>query len=329
MNVTIKDIAERAGVSFSTVSKALRNSPLVQEKTKRKILDIANDMGYQPNIAARRLVSKKSEAIGVVWPSVEMATPSLLITMINDLLERQGYTTVVSINRIDRAIEAFQRFHVDAILVFYDRARSDMKEEPARANIPIMYYGVAETTTFPTLDVKRGKAIELAIAHLAELGHSDIAYIGDVVTTDLLQVEKINVYHREMKARGWTPRIASLSSMESHEGYLAAKALLVNEQPPTAIISGSYDLTRGILRAASEFNVRVPEQLSIVSYDNIPNMATLEVPVTAVGVPVSDIAKQLADILTSIAKQESEAETCFMEPALVVRNSTCPPKKRE
>src|SRR5690606_27702038 len=96
--VTIKDIAERAGVSFSTVSKALRDSPLVKEETKRRILDVARELGYQPNFAARRLVSRRSWAVGVVWPSVERTALSYLITRINAQLERLGYVTVLSIN---------------------------------------------------------------------------------------------------------------------------------------------------------------------------------------------------------------------------------------
>jgi LacI family transcriptional regulator len=82
--VTIKDIAQRAGVSFSTVSKALLDSPLVKHQTKQHILSIAKEMGYQPNIAARSLVSRRSGAIGVVWPSVERAALSSLITSLNE-----------------------------------------------------------------------------------------------------------------------------------------------------------------------------------------------------------------------------------------------------
>ncbi|WP_317951116.1 LacI family DNA-binding transcriptional regulator, partial [Rossellomorea marisflavi] len=98
MGVTIKDIAKAAGVSFSTVSKALRDSPLVKEPTKKRITDIAMELGYQPNAAARSLVSKKSHTIGIIWPTIEGTAHSSLITRLNTQLEQLSYTTLISIN---------------------------------------------------------------------------------------------------------------------------------------------------------------------------------------------------------------------------------------
>jgi len=325
MSVTIKDIAERAGVSFSTVSKALRNSPLVQEKTKQKVLRIAEEMGYQPNIAARRLVSKKSQAIGVVWPSVERATTGTLITLINEELEHRSYTTLLSINRTESAIAAFHRFQVDAIFIFYNHEEQVPPDFRYPTNIPILVYGVAGHVPYPTIDVRRDQATKLAVSHLYELGHRDIAYIGEPSRYDLLQVEKIRMFREEAANLGIRHCVVPVDNMETHSGYLAAKKILQQEGRPTAIISGSYDLTRGIMQAAQELKLSVPKELSIVSYDNIPQSATLEVPLTTVGVDIAKIANKVTETLLHLMNEESVPLSIHMEPELIVRSSTAAP----
>lgn len=329
MTVTIKDIAEKAGVSFSTVSKALRNSPLVQEKTKLKVLQIAEELGYEPNIAARRLVSKKSGAIGVVWPSVERATTGSLITLINEELEQRSYTTLLSINRTESAIAAFHRFQVDAIFVFYNHEEKVPTDYRYATNIPLLIYGVAGHVPYPTIDVRRDLATKLAVDHLYALGHRRIAYIGQPARYDLLQEEKINMYRKQAATLGFPPIIAPVDNMETHAGYLAAKQLLANasaNERPTAVISGSYDLTKGILQAASELKLHVPEDLSVVSYDNIPQSAAQDIPLTTIGVDIRKIADKVTETLLHLTDKESVPQEIYMEPEIIVRNSTAEPK---
>lgn len=322
MNVTIKDIAERAGVSFSTVSKALRNSPLVQPRTKAKVLQIAKEMGYQPNIAARRLVSKKSGAIGVIWPSVERATPAVLITQVNEDMESRSYTTLLSINRIESAIEAFHRFQVDAIFIFHNHDRDIPDNHRYATNIPILFFGVAGHTPYPTIDVRRDKATKLAVRHLYELGHRHMVYIGRPNNYDLLQEEKLNVFQQETKRLQITGSIVNVNGMESHDGYLAAKGILTGDHRPTAIMSGSYDLSRGIMQAAGELNISIPKQLSIISYDNIPQSLELDIPLTTVGVEISKIADKITETLLQLMNGGSVPSAIYMEPELVLRAST-------
>lgn len=325
MAVTIKDIAERAGVSFSTVSKALRDSPLVRPETKRKILAIAEEMGYRPNIAARRLVSNKSWTIGVAWPSLHRVTLSHLVTRINEVLEEHKYTTLLSINRMDKAIDAFARLQVDAIFLIGDGSETGIQPLLESISIPVLYYGVDGTIPVPTVDVQRGRAVTLAVQHLAGQGHTHIVYVGGVTGHDVLQEQKTEAYETRMRERGLEPRVVVVPKMDSHEGYLAAKELLRQPVRPTALISGSYDITRGILRAAGELGIRIPEELSVVSYDLLPQLDDLEVPVTAVGVHMDAIVDTISRTLLAMIGGEKVPDTLFMEPELFVRASTAPP----
>jgi LacI family transcriptional regulator len=322
MAVTIKDIAERAGVSFSTVSKALRNSPLVQEKTRRKILAIAEEMGYRPNIAARRLVSNKSWTIGVAWHSLHRLTLSLLVTRLNETLEEHQYTTLLSVNRTDKAIEAFLRLQVDAILLFGDGGETTLELPDDPQSPPMLYYGVAGTIPLPTVDVMRGRAIALAVRHLEELGHSRIAYIGGVPERDVLQQVKLASYQQEMRARDWETFTVLVAQMDSQEGYWSAKSLFARSDRPTAVIAGSYDLARGILRAAIESGLRIPEDLSVVGYDLLPFSNGMDQPVTSVGVPLEKIAQTLAHTLLQMIGGESLPPLVTLEPELIVHATT-------
>lgn len=323
--VTIKDIADRAGVSFSTVSKALRDSPLVQNKTKQHILSIAKEMGYQPNIAARSLVSRRSGAIGVVWPSIERAALSSLITKINEQLEKQGYITLLSISNLDSAIETFRRYQVDAILVFGDRDSISSFNNSNPLQIPILTYGAAGYTPFSAVDVNRGQAIRLAVRHLVGLGHTDIAFIGEPQSQDPLQTVKIEAFRDEITRLGMHARsdaIIQMNGLEFHDGYMAARIMLERTTRPTAVISGGIDLTRGILRAIGEQGLSVPQDISVVSYDNLPQMEDLEIPMTVVGVAIDTITSVITETILELIEAPASLKTVYLEPELVVRAST-------
>jgi LacI family transcriptional regulator len=325
--VTIKDIASRAGVSFSTVSKALLDNPNIKAATKERIWEIAREMGYQPNIAARSLVSKKTGAIGMIWPTVERSALSSLMTKLNEELELRGYTTLLSVSRTEAALETFNRFRMDAVLLFGDRSGS-----ADRVQTPILVYGAAGTHPYSTVDVNRGQAIRLAVRHLAELGHRRIAYIGDPQGDDPMQTAKIEAFLGECAKLGLAAKrdeVLRIEGLETHDGYIAAQAMFGWEERPSAVISGGVDLTRGIYRAARESGIRVPEMLSVVSYDNLPGMEDLDVPTTAVGVSVAAIASVIAEALQKQIDEPNSLQSISLEPELVVRLSSAAIVRRQ
>lgn len=320
MSVTIKDIAKHAGVSYSTVSKALRNSPLVKEPTKNKIIAIADELGYIPNIAARSLVQKKSFTIGVVWPTLERVAPAALITKINELLEERSYTTLLSINEADRAISTFNRFQVDAIIVFAENEKdysNEILKNPS--TVPILYYGIKGKEVYPIIDVNRRLAMKLAVENLVSIGHEKIAFIGEITTKDPLQKEKYKGYMDAMKENRLSIAddiVVATNGLEVYDGYLGAKALFNDSKDFTAIISGSFDLTKGILKAANELDIHVPNDVSIISYDNISTTENEDLPVTKVGVPIHRIAEQITDTLMEIIDGKEIVDAIILEPEL-------------
>ncbi|MFA9458670.1 LacI family DNA-binding transcriptional regulator [Halalkalibacter sp. AB-rgal2] len=323
MSVTIKDIAKKAGVSYSTVSKALRNSPLVKKPTKIKIKEIAEQLGYQPNAAARSLVQKKSYTVGVIWPTVERVAPSILITKLNELLEEHSYTTLLSINKVDQAIATFNRFQVDAIIVFGEL--DNVQELSLASTVPILHYGVQTLKDALTIDVNRQYAIKLGVTHLKELGHEHIAFIGDQSKENTLQRAKLVGF---LEGMGLNEKseieklVIPTNGLELHDGYMAAKQLFERQSNISAVISGSYDLTRGILRAANEFEYNVPKHFSIVSYDNIPQSEDLHIELTTVGVPISRIASEITKCVLTMIESKEPTRSVVLEPEININEST-------
>lgn len=329
MSVTIKDIAKVAGVSYATVSKALNNSPLVKESTKKHVKQIADQLGYHANWAAKSLVSKKSNTIGVVWPTVERLALSSLATLINSELEQRSYSMLLSIHAMEPAVKLFNQIQVDAILIFNEAGYTSTKAQHP-SSVPMITYGEAGIPNLPTVEVDRRSAMVKAVDYLAQLRHQKIGYIGDL-SRELNQQEKYIGYTSGVIRNGITihPDMASDSKgLNWQDGYEAAKSLLQSDYHPTAIVSGSYELTVGAIRAINEAKLSIPSDISIVSYDNIEQMETFDVPVTAVGPPVSEIARSIVDFMMSLIERNGLTESEYLlNSELRERTSCAPPRK--
>lgn len=302
MNVTIKDIAAVAGVSYSTVSKALNDSPLVKPITKQKIIEVANQMGYNPNFAAQRLVTNSSKVIGLIWPTIERVVLATLVTKISEEISKTPYSMILSVDPVQKSIETFKKFQVDGIILFEENTNVPISYN----NIPILSYGVANKTnhTYPIIDPNHNQAIFDAVRHLYELGHSKISYIGDLSTQDSMQLEKYNGFLRAMeyyKLSILDNSVINTNGLNWYNGFSAAKRLQ-HTGLPTAIVCGSYDISSGVIRGLKELNLKVPEDISIISYDNIPQMSTMETPLTSTGVPIEKLAIEIVQSVIDLVE---------------------------
>ncbi len=328
MGVTIKDIARVAGVSYSTVSKALNNSSLVKEETKTKILTVAREMQYQPNLAAKKLVSKRNRTIGIAWPTLERLALSTLITRITAELERKNYYTVLSINPAQSAVALFNRLQVDAILVF-EESRLSQDTTTISSEIPVLYFADWQTSR-PHLCVSRKQAIRKAVHYLHGMGHRKIGYVGEIGTSSGTQFEKLKGYEEAMKELALPIKPEYRCHIDEpvwQEGYKAAGLLLQCVDRPTAIISSSYETSLGIFMALKERRIHIPEDVSLISYDHIPQLADLDIPITAVGVPVDRMASHIAHSVIQLIESPENSPVCdVLEAELIERESCAPPK---
>jgi LacI family transcriptional regulator len=236
---------------------------------------------------------------------------------------------ILSINEMDSAIQLFNRLKVDGMLVFEENHTNHAAIRPT--NIPIICYGESGNSKIPYIDVDRKNAIFTAVKHLYSLGHRRIAYIGD--SDQRIQKEKYIGFTEGVMKHGLQSHpdmVIHTNGLGWQNGYIATKKLLVSSFQPTAIVSASYELTIGAIRAIKEARLSVPKDISIISYDNIPQMADLEVAITAVGAPVENIAKNIVlYLLEQIDKSNDGSSVPPLESKLVIRESCCPPSVSE
>lgn len=308
MAVTLKDVAEACGVSYSTVSKALKNSQLVKPKTKQMIQQKAVEMNYIPNHSARALVSKKSGTIGLIWPSVDRVAVTHLITEINLAIKSLGYVMFVSIDDVAAASKKFVEFGCDGIVIFDEGDDSNLPPEIYN-NVPVVAYGVDRKIPYPIINVNHAEAMVLAIKGLIAKGVDTIDYIGDINTTDARQIAKKEAIINYCENNNVNYRIIDSNGLNAIDAEAAVKQFLNNEALSPGVICGSYDITVGTINAMDS-----NQQPIIYSYDNIPQIKKLDYPVQAIGVPTADIAQQIVTTLDQVIKGEPTESAYHLHP---------------
>lgn len=310
MAVTLKDVAEACGVSYSTVSKALKNSRLVKPNTKQMIQQKALEMNYIPNHSARALVSKKSGTIGLIWPSVDRVAVTHLITEINLAIKSLGYVMFVSIDDVAAASKKFVEFGCDGIVIFDEGETTNLPPEIYN-NVPVVAYGVNRDIPYPIVNVNHAEAMIIAINELLAKGIDRIDYIGDIRTNDARQIAKKDAIANYCEQHRIQYRMIDSSGLNAIEAETSVKHFLQESSLAPGVICGSYDITVGTINAMG-----ADEQPIIYSYDNIPQIKKIDYPVQAIGVPTAEIAQQVVAILDKVIKGEPIENTYHLHPSL-------------
>ncbi|WP_128656015.1 LacI family DNA-binding transcriptional regulator [Paenibacillus sp. 598K] len=321
--ITIKEIAKLAGCSFSTVSKALNDSPLVKEETKRKVLRIAEQYGYRRNLLARQLVSGKSGMIGLIWQDVDNPLYAQLAMRLFQMFQRHGYETVMMMSPPEQAADWFRQMRVDGLIFWGDvEAHAlQLSKRLALLDTPLLVVGSNTHLPVHALQIDRKAGIYAAVEHLHALGHRRIGYIGD---------------GKPVKERGYREALLDFGlrlhpgdvlegGMSWEEGYEAIRRLDAADGLATAYIGGNNLVTRGALRAFAERGIAVPAEVSLIGYDELPEMAYAEVPLTSVGPPLEEVAERTVEMMLTMVRQDGEPQSRTIKPVLHIRSSTARP----
>ncbi|CAN7654870.1 LacI family DNA-binding transcriptional regulator [Paenibacillus sp. LjRoot56] len=304
MKVTIKDIARAAGVSHPTVSKALNGSPGVSHAVRQRIVNIAEQMNYIPNQAARRLADKQTQTIGLLWPKSEALFFHHLSLQIQQEAARRGLDVMISLADPPRGLRAFNEHFVDRIIFWSPPGwQPDMafikQKELFQGRMLLMGGGTLEGTH--RISVDRSGAIYESVCYLAAYGHRRITFVGDS-------------YEKQL---GFTRGILE-QRLDYHEHYvIAAKEgdsfpekrvadLLDSPDRPTAFIVDNQSYAFGLIKLFRDREIRMPDDYSLIVYDDIPEMERMEIPVTTIGPPIRKLAVLALEIMGSKEGQGQE-----------------------
>ena len=327
--VTLKDVAKVAGVSYATVSRALSGSPEIGEDTRKRILKLCEDMGYTPNTIARSMVMKRTNIIGLIVASLDNPFMSELTTHLEVYARRCGYNLMVcnSAYDLEQEKEVFTLLvgrQVDGVIILPIGNESYESLKSLTAQVPTVF--ISENMqdlpeSYVAVDNRQGTYA--ATEYLYSLGHRKILYFGCRAhsVTHRLRLEG---YRRACEAFGIEPDVLhspyARSSTES--GYLLAKDYFAGEQKHTAMLCASDALAIGVMQAAFERGIRLPEQLSLMGFDNISFAALPPINLTTVDQPKQRMANAAMDmLLDQIKHPEQPASRTILPPSLVIRGS--------
>ena len=337
--VTIRDVARVAKVHPGTVSRALNadTRSLVNEETAERVLRAAEELGYRPNPIARGLKTNRSYTIGVLIPDITNPLFPPILRGIEDRLGEAGYTSLIvnTDNDADRErshIEAMRARQVDGFISATARLDRELLAEAAAAEKPLVLVNRSlEDGSAPAVTVDDAFGIRLAVEHIAGLGHKRIGHVAGP--------QNLSTGHRRYLGFVEAMTDAGLEVQREYvrfskwftedEGARVCAELLDAAGELTAIVAANDLLALGCYDALEERGLRCPEDISIVGFNDMPFVDRLRPPLTTVRVPQREIGTVAADLmLQRLTDGADGASQILLEPTLVVRGSTAPPRAR-
>ncbi len=332
--VTIKEVAEIAGVSIATVSRVMSNSDYpVSETTRATILRVAKDVGYLPNRAARSLRTERSSLIGVILDNFDSQWAPVIIRGIQDILHNSGYfTLVVNIpwekhSQAD-VVQDMLGHSVDGF-IFVETwhpvgERRDMLNNRPYVIVHRLFHESDPHSIIP--DERRNSA--LVVKHLLGLGHRKIAYIaGDA--RYFSSAQRLNTYRDTMRAAGIEARDGWIAQGEWQvpSGYQCARQILAADDKPSAIVAANDGLAYGALLAAQDEGLHVPADVAIVGYDDHEISRFANPTITTVTLPLFLMGQVAAEnLLSQLAADDREYAEQLIPGELIVRQSCGAPE---
>jgi DNA-binding LacI/PurR family transcriptional regulator len=333
---TMKDIGDAAGVAQSTVSRILNDAPgliRVTEETRARVLAIATEIGYQPHPFARALRGAPSMLLGAVVRDISDPFFAPAIEALSIAAKERGYSVVLGHARdtpdealaLTAVLEARQ---CDAIVLLGDLGGPRLVEDLHKSQVRVvaLWHGSQQRRHgFPTVGVDNRAGIRAALTHVSSLGHRRIAFVGGESHGDLRERKAAYIeYLCEAAIKQPDGYIRDVPNTVPG-GQMALSALLTLPRRPTAIIAATDILAMGVIHAAFEGGVAVPEQLSIVGFDDIalaaatvPSLTTLQMPTTEIVSAGVELAIGEADTSDGM----EDAPYLVFQPRLIVRRST-------
>jgi LacI family transcriptional regulator len=326
--VTIRDVARRAGVSVSTVSRVLNDKDDVASETAATVRRVIEELGYASSIAARSLRSRTTNVVGLIVPDLWHPFTSLVIRGVNQITAAQGYDLLAyaGARRNPNSVAHWEVQLVaqlngtvtDGIIVVTPNAATYRTASPLVAIDPYQ-----ATTEFPAVIATNYQGVLEAMTYLVSLGHRRIGFIAG--RPDLESAKRrLEGYHAGLAQAGITvdPTLIVTGDYTRATSIKCAEQLLALTTPPTAIMASSDETAFGVYDAASARGVRIPEELSVVGFDNTLESTSVNPPLTTVDQFIEKMGVLAAElVLKLIQGQPCESQQYKVATRLVVRQS--------
>jgi LacI family transcriptional regulator len=329
---TIKDVAARAGISYTTVSHVVNGTRPVSDQVRRKVEAAIAELGYVPSGVARSLRARATGTLGLLVPNASNPYFAELARGIEDHAERNGYSVILcnsddDIDKQLRYLRVLLERRIDGLIVATVASDAAFAQALANLQVPLVLVDRSlEGVNADQLRVDHEQGAYLATRHLLELGHRRIVCIGGPASTQVAQLRAAG-YQRALAEAGVAAQAVVDCPFTSPAGHAAAQVLLAAEPRPTAIFAGNDMIALGVLRAAAEHQLQVPRQLSVVGFDDIEVSRYLHPALTTVGQCIGTLGEQVAArLLERIRTPDLAVTQRLIEPILLLRESSAAPE---
>lgn len=337
--ITLKQVADRAGVSSATVSKVLSNTPYVSVETRERVLQAVDDLGYVPNLAARALARGRTYNIGVIFPLIHtslFSDPQTLSILegVETVVSARGYNILITtpptpVQKSDQYRRLVRSRYCDGLILLENLPDQRMSRFVAAHGYPFVAIGYQSLEDHSnTIRIDDYEGAYAAAQHLADLGHRHIGIIAAGPMPMFSIRERLRGYRDALTAAGIDyerlPIAHGTFSIDS--GGAALLRLLAGACPrPTAILCVTDLMAFGAINAARGAGLRLPHDLSIVGFDDIPLAAHIDPPLTTVRQQSRALGETAATLLLDILeKKQSTFDPVVLPTQLIVRGSTAP-----
>ena len=334
MRVSIKDIAKAAGVSHSTVSRALSDSPLVKAETKARIQQLAQEMGYSPDAIARSLVTQRTHTVGVVVTTITDPFVAEVVQGIEDTAQENDYSVILASSASEperelAAVEMLRAKRVDSLIVTSSRVGALYLEHLERFGVPVVLVNnhnrqSGRYTFSVSVDNQHGG--HLATAHLIQRGHRRIGYVsGPADHSD--DAERLAGYRLALDESGITfdPALVVHGNGRLDGGERALRTLAGLAEPPTAVFCYNDMTAIGLISAARQAGLSVPDDLAVVGFDDIPLAAHVYPSLTTVAQHQRDMGRQAMNMALALMTADDSTmplSDIVVKGRLIVRASS-------
>ena len=339
--VTIRDVASAAGVSRQTVSRVLNEKPDVARETRRRVLEVIEELEYRPSSIARSLTQGRSCTLGVVSYGVQYFGPSHTLAGIESLANEMGYTLHLSLVRQPsesgiQILHDMLSYHVDGVIWAVSEIgnnRDWAEREICQLSVPVVFLDMRPCPDLPVVNIDNRKGGAIATEHLLEQGYRRIGLITG----------PLDWWSAQQRRSGWQDALeaAGLAVEEdlvvegtwsAASGERGLRRLLEQRPDMDALFACNDQMALGALKALRELGRRVPEDLAVVGFDDAPEAAFFWPPLTTVRQDLNELGRRAVRELTRMieARQEEqediEPQTIMLEPELIVRQSSVVPE---
>ena len=328
--VSLLDVAVRAGCSTASVSRVLNQPELVKEEMRARVQAAMRDLGYVPNSAARALRSRRTHIMGIVIPTLNYAIYARLVEGLQQRLSDHGYSLLVATSEYDLPTEE-QRARVliergvEGLVLIGDIHSPELYEHLGNTGIPFVNtYVYRDEQVHPCIGFDNRRATAEVTEFLLALGHKTFGVISAITTGNDRAAERVAGVRTTLEGHGLSLPSAAVyerpySIGSGREGFRYLREL---PEPPTAIVCGNDILAIGALMEARALGVQVPEQVSIIGFDNLELAANVEPPLTTVNVPAAEMGERAADFLAARIAGQSVLQSLHIQPTLIVRRTS-------